>query len=70
MQKIEWFSPSVLFNPVSIFAFPITQPRLFSYSVLEGLLSVIFKSCIVKIPSDHQAQDGSAAIRAQTKKLK
>jgi hypothetical protein len=34
----------------------------------EGRLSVIFQSGIVKIPSDHQAQDGSAIIWARAGK--
>jgi hypothetical protein len=35
---------------------------------LEGPLSVIFQSGIVKIPSDHQAQDSSAIFSARAGK--
>jgi hypothetical protein len=35
---------------------------------LEGPLSVIFQSGIFKIPSDHQAQDGSAVFGARAGK--
>jgi hypothetical protein len=35
---------------------------------LEGPLSVIFQSGIVKIPSDHQAQDGGAVFSARAGK--
>jgi hypothetical protein len=36
---------------------------------LEGPLSVIFQSGIFKIPSDHQAQDGSAVFLARAGKI-
>jgi hypothetical protein len=36
---------------------------------VEEPLSVIFQSGIVKIPSDHQAQDGSAEFLARAGKL-
>jgi hypothetical protein len=41
--------------------------NLVSFS-LEGPSSVIVQSGIVKIPSDHQAQDGSAVLLARAEK--